>query len=686
MRNVALTGMLLISAAAHAVSDHQFVVTNADIISWTLQSVSSPLVFGGATPALNNPAINLVVGARYQVTNVPGAEHPFQIIGKAVSAGSDVVLLSSGALPGSFESNPGVGWTDNLATSNTIVEFTATEALVAAMRTGGNVPGYRCGLHPTTMRGNFTIVGERIANPVAAQIPVGDITVELDTAAEGLVSPLGVAFPDDGSNRMFVHDQIGLVWVVQGGTRLATPFLDVAARLVTLQVEYDERGLLGFAVHPDFANHPQVYTYTTEPVGGPADFTVPISGSFNHQNVIAEWTVDSSNPNLIDPASRVELVRIDHPAGNHNGGTLHFGPDGYLYFSVGDGGQSDDQGDGHAASGNAQDKGRILGKILRIDADGGGTPSANGRYGIPNDNPFLAEVGAVREIYAYGFRNPYQFSFDSLTGGLYVGDAGQNAIEEVDLVTLGGNYGWRIKEGSFFFNPNGDLSGFVTDQAVVFPVPPDLIDPIAEYDHDDGTVVVGGCVYRGAAIAALQGRYVFGEFGTSFSTPSGRLLYLDAANQIKELIIGLAPRPLGVWIKGFARDLDGNVYVCGSEQLGPSGTTGTVLKLRSVAGIPPFHSADQTQDNQINLTELLRVIQFFNTLGYHCVTPPATSEDGYLPGPGTNQTCAPHDSDYNPQNWQMNLSELLRLIQFFNIGGYLACLGQGTEDGYCPGL
>jgi len=596
MRNAIAAGIILIAgAASQAASDFQFTVVNSDITSWTLESDSSPLIYSGTTPALDNPAITLIVGARYQVTDVPAfAMHPFQIIANGGSPASDVVLLSAGSTAGTLESDPDVAWTDDLAGANEKVEFTVTQALVAAMRNGGNLPGYRCGIHTTTMRGDVTIIGEKIANPVASRIPMGNITIELETVADGLVSPLGAAFPDDGSGRMFVYDQPGFVWVYAGGARLPVPFLDVSSRLVPLTAGYDERGLLGVAIHPDFAHHPKVYTHTSEPVGGAADFTVPMTGSFDHQDVIAEWTVSPGNPNVVNAASRRELLRNDHPESNHNGGAMRFGPDGYLYFTIGDGGAGDDQGAGHAAGGNAQNTISVLGKIMRIDVDGGGTPSANGQYGIPSTNPFVGNPGAVHEIYAYGLRNPYQFSFDKLTGDLYVGDTGQDNIEEIDRITAGGNYGWRVKEGSFFFNPNGNAVGFVTVQPVVFPVPPDLIDPIAEYDHDDGEAIVGGAVYRGSGVTALQGRYVFGDLGTDFAAPSGRLFYLDGSNQIKEFVIGTSVRPFQLWLKGFAQDPDGNVYVCGSEQIGPSGTTGKIQKIVAVGGPKAAFSATPT--------------------------------------------------------------------------------------------
>jgi glucose/arabinose dehydrogenase len=356
----------------------------------------------------------------------------------------------------------------------------------------------------------------------------------------------------------------------------------VSGRLVPLglfpPLNYDERGLLGFAMHPNFAANPKVYTYTAEPVAGPADFTTsqPVAG-FDHQNVLAEWTVDSLNPDIVNPASRRELLRVDHPQFNHDGGTLRFGPDGKLCFSIGDGGGGDDQGEGHDPAGNSRNSGKIYGKVLRIDPDG--SNSANGKYGIPADNPF-ASGGGLPEAWATGFRNPFSFHFDPATGLLYLGDAGQNRVEELDIVVRGGDYGWRAKEGGLFFDPAGPGGN---DGAVVTipvePLPKGITDPFLHYDHSEGIVTIAGPVYHGSSLPALQNRLVLGDFSRGFVIPSGRLFYVDAANTIRELQIGAGNIPLGAYVKGFGQDAAGDVYVCVSRTLGPFGTTGQLLKL-----------------------------------------------------------------------------------------------------------
>lgn len=444
----------------------------------------------------------------------------------------------------------------------------------------------------------------RIVDPIPVEIPKGAAKIELQPIATGLTAPIGMAVPDDGSDRMFVYDQVGLVYVIQNGKLLPTPLLDVRDRVVPLKPRYDERGLIGLALHTNFAQHPLVYTYTSESNGPAADFPIamPTGSTNDHQQVIAEWRIDSTNSNLVDLTTRREILRLDKPQFNHNGGTMRFGPDGFLYFGVGDGGGADDQGPGHSPGGNGQDTTKILGKINRIDVDG--RSSANGQYAVPTNNPFVGQAGYLPEIYAYGFRNPYSFSFDSQTGDLYLGDVGQNDVEEIDKVVKGGNFGWSVKEGGFYFDPNGTNNGFVTS-VPVRNVPPGLIDPIAQYDHDEGSAIIGGYVYRGTAVPVLSGKYVTGDLAY---TNLGRLFYLEGTN-LTEFIIGTNDRPLGMYLKGFGQDAAGELYVLGSTNIGPSGTAGQVLKIvpllqgafvqRNLVSDQPGQ-ADQVDTNLVN--------------------------------------------------------------------------------------
>ena len=382
------------------------------------------------------------------------------------------------------------------------------------------------------------------------------------------------------TRRLFVVDQNGPLWAVNTTTGAKTLFADFRSLLVPLGIggpgTYDERGFLGLAFHPDYAVNGRLYTYTSEPARPNPDFTtLPGDVAPDHENVVREWRV----PNPTDPTSVVDmsssriLLRSYHPQFNHNAGALNFGPDNLLYIAIGDGGSADDQGPGHAPTGNGQRTDRVLGKILRINPLG--RNARNRQYGIPADNPFVDRAGFLPEIYAYGFRNPFRFSFDAATGALIVGDVGQNDIEEVDIVEKGGNYGWRVKEGTFLFEPNGDRPGFVFQQSPGQPAR--MQDPIAEYDHDEGIAVTGGFVYRGTAIPALRGRYVFGDFARTF-TSSGRLFYLTADNQIAELRLQ-DREELGMKLDGFGQDAQGELYVLGNTTATPFGATGVVLRM-----------------------------------------------------------------------------------------------------------
>jgi glucose/arabinose dehydrogenase/plastocyanin len=516
------------------------------------------MVEGTVTPptvSITTPTNNAAFASPGEIVIEASASSASSAISKVDFFDNGVLLGQDAIAPYSFTTNFAAGSHSLTATATDASGATATSTAVSITVGGG---------------------GTKITDPIPTKIAKGEVTIELQTILDGLVSPLGLAVPDDNSGRLFVYDQVGLIYVVTNSAKMETPLLDVRSRLVSLNQQYDERGLLGVATHPHFAQKPFVYTYTSEPNGPMADFMVMYEDAKtnNHQSVIAEWRLDPANPNRLDPASRRELMRIDKPQSNHNGGTMRFGPDGFLYFTVGDGGAADDQGDGHVPGGNAQDKTRILGKVVRIDVDT--RNSANGQYGIPSDNPFINEAGAVREIYAYGVRNPYSFTFDRQTGDLLLGDVGQNDVEEADKITKGGNFGWPIKEGTFYFDPNGTNAGFVTT-APIRDVPSDLIEPFAQFDHDEGKAIIGGYAYRGAQLSQLAGKYVFGDWG-KFDAAAGRLFYIDGG-AIKEFKIGADDRSLGLWLKGFGEDATGELYVFASPDLGPSGTSGKMLKI-----------------------------------------------------------------------------------------------------------
>jgi glucose/arabinose dehydrogenase len=415
------------------------------------------------------------------------------------------------------------------------------------------------------------------AGPIAEPIAKGTVRIQLEPFASGLTAPNLLIGAPDTTGRRFILDQDGQVVISQNGSILPTPFLDVSSSLVALSASYDERGLLGMAFDPGFADptspgYRRIFTYTSEPVSGTADLSSPSITAINHQSVVSSWRVDPANSNRIDPATRQIVLRIDQPQSNHNGGMLAFGPDNLLYIGLGDGGgQNDSNANGHTAGlGNGQDNNVALGKILRIDVNG--TNSVNGKYGIPSSNPF-ATSGGLKEIFASGFRNPYRFSFDG--SRLLVGDVGQNNIEEVDEVTVGGNYGWRYKEGTFKFDvATGGVSTDLTG------LPAGLIDPLIQYDHDEGISVIGGYIYRGTLMPELVGKYVFGDFGLSFGSPTGRLFYADLDTKvIREFLLGATDQPLGLFVKGMGEDENGELYVIGGTNLGPSGTSGVILKI-----------------------------------------------------------------------------------------------------------
>jgi len=297
------------------------------------------------------------------------------------------------------------------------------------------------------------VAGELI-DPIPQTVQKGGLHVSPSTIVTGLTSPnWGTTPPVLFPFRVFVSDQVGKLWNISLITGSRTLFLDVTGRLVTLGIggpgTVDERGLPGFAFHPDSRQNGLLYTYTSEPFTAPADFPAEAL-TIDRQSVITEWHLPNvTDPTaVVDPASARVLMRIDQPQYSHLGGGLSFGPDGMLYISLGDGGSQDDHGDGHGEGGNGSDPGNVLGSFLRINPTG--NDSANGQFGIPGDNPFGLFLGIAHETYAYGFRNPYRFSFEPVSGLLLAGDVGENDIAEIDMVLPGRYYGWNQKEGLFF--------------------------------------------------------------------------------------------------------------------------------------------------------------------------------------------------------------------------------------------
>jgi len=323
--------------------------------------------------------------------------------------------------------------------------------------------------------------------------------------------------PDDGSGRFFATEQRGVIRTISGDGR-AEAFLDIQSRVRT---DHTEEGLLGLAFDPDFRANGHLYLYYS--ASGPT------------RNVLSRYSLRSGDPSRGDPASEEVILELSKPFGNHNGGQLMFGPDGYLYLGPGDGGGGGDP------FRNSQSLRSMLGKIHRIDVRG-----IPGGYRIPPDNPCVDVPGARGEIWAYGLRNPWRFSFDRATGRLWAGDVGQNAWEEIDVIEKGKNYGWNLMEGTHCFSPPSGCNSTGLEM------------PVAEYGRDDGCSVTGGYVYRGKAIPALAGAYLYADFC------SGRVwaLWHDGAAITRQQQL----LDTGLQITSFAEDLAGEVYLLSWNQ------------------------------------------------------------------------------------------------------------------------
>jgi len=312
--------------------------------------------------------------------------------------------------------------------------------------------------------------------------PPTPATFDLIPVATGFSNPLDLQQPQDNSGRLFVVEQGGHIQIIQNdGTRAASPFLDVSTR--TGFTSGGETGLLGLAFHPLYSQNRRFFV----------NYTRTISGQL--QSVIAEFTASSSDPNFTDANTENILFTVNQPFNNHKGGGLAFARDGFLYIGLGDGGSGGDP------QCNAQNINVLLGKMLRIDVDAPHSPGLN--YAIPATNPFVGQ-NARGEIWLYGLRNPFRFSFDTANGNLWIGDVGQNSFEEVDMLTPqqgGANMGWNLREGTHPFSTACMQSGNT------------LTDPVFDYDRSQGDeTVIGGHVYHGTKMPALSGTYVFGDF------------------------------------------------------------------------------------------------------------------------------------------------------------------------------
>ncbi len=352
--------------------------------------------------------------------------------------------------------------------------------------------------------------------------------IELVQVASGLSTPVAVTNAGDGSNRLFIVEKLGRIRIVENGTLLPTPFLDIDS---IVNSSGSEQGLLGLAFHPGYAGNGFFYVYYTDASGG---------------TVVSRFSVSAGNPNLADPGSELEILTVAQPFSNHNGGQIKFGPDGHLYIGLGDGGSGGDPGD------RAQNLQELLGKLLRIDVD---NPAPPNEYGIPAGNPFVGVAGAREEIWAYGLRNPWRFSFDRVTGDLFIGDVGQNLYEEIDFQPAsspgGENWGWRCYEASHEYNTTG--CGPIGDYEM----------PILEYSHTSGRCsATGGYLYRGLTAPGLRGAYLFGDY-CSGDVWAG--VYDATAGTWSAIDLDFATTPFS--LRSFGEDEQGNVYLASGSSV-----------------------------------------------------------------------------------------------------------------------
>ena len=381
-----------------------------------------------------------------------------------------------------------------------------------------------------------------VASVFASWLPVRAANgLELVKVVDGLVTPVYVTDAGDGSGRLFVVEKGGTVRIVKNGQLVATPFLDIRDRVA----DDGEAGLLSIAFPPNYAAAGYFFVYYNHKQDLAAPEAVDQGHNAGHDTVVARFRV-TGNPDLADVGSEERILVRNQPYVNHNGGLVQFGPDGNLYIGLGDG------GDGGDPQNQAQNKGTILGKILRVSV------GATGTYTVPNDNPFRNTAGAKPEIWQYGLRNPWRYSFDRANGDLLIGDVGQNKFEEIDYAAAGQgglNFGWRCREANSVYNESPPCTGTLTD-------------PVAAYGRGVGQSVTGGYVYRGQDYPTLRGLYFYADF------VSGRIWSLSPNGvrwnaPVEELDTGYN-------IASFGEDAAGELYVVDFG--------GAIYRLTSTAG------------------------------------------------------------------------------------------------------
>ena len=462
---------------AHAAGAVSIVVTNTDAKSGTL---TNGYTYAGPQ---SNPAPT--------VTAITPNSGP-------TNGGTSVTITGTGFLSGVTIKLGGTS-----ATSVALVNSTSITAVTPAHAAGA------VSLQVT----NTDAQSGTLTNGFTYAAPAG--TLALTTVVSGLSNPVGMERPP-GDNRFFIVEQRGTIRILENGALQSGNFLDIQS---LTNFDGQEQGLLGIAFHPNYSTNHKFYVNYTLDEG-------------DRETIIAEYQTMANDPNTADPNSERVLLVVNQPFTNHKGGQLVFGPDGFLYIGLGDGGSGGDP------MGNGQNLSTFLGKMLRINVD---PPFATGKeYGIPADNPF-AGGGGLPEIYAYGLRNPWRFSFEPVTNRLFVADVGQDNWEEVDILQKGGNFGWNVMEGTHCYPP-GTATCNMTGKIL----------PITEYPHTDGVAVIGGYVYKGSAIPSLANKYIFADL-------TGKIWSLTEA-------------PANTWTRGdllstnrtltsFARDAAGELYV-----------------------------------------------------------------------------------------------------------------------------
>jgi glucose/arabinose dehydrogenase len=583
-----------LAVGSHALTavatDNLGLSTTSTVVNVTVSVANVP-----PSVTLTNPADSSVFGNTDRVTIGASASDTDGTVTNVQLLNGTVVLRSFSAAPYTFNAT---GIAGNLALGTNTLTAVATDNLGASATSGP--------IH---------VILKRYLPPLTN----GNISLFLVPVATNMSAPDYAISPPGDTRRLFVVEQNGLLRIIQDGVLLPGAALDIQSRVAPPLVPTspnDERGFLGLAFHPGFNNpaspgYQTLYTYNSEliPPATSPTYPVPTAAANNYKNVVNEWKISISDTNVVDPASRREVISFGKTASNHNGGTITFGPDGYMHIALGDGGDANDVGASHIVpGGNAQNLSTPLGKFLRFDPlnpalnpTSSDPVSANGQYRIPTTNPFQG-VGQVKEIYAYGVRNPYRFCFDFVTGDLIHADVGQNNVEEIDRIILGGNYGWAVKEGTFLFNMTANLVGPNQPAGTIGTppgnnspgVPVGMIDPISgpmgvlQYDHDEGISITGGFVYRGRGMPELYGKYIFGDLAlkTQPARADGRLFWADLQlGTINALPLpqfgGSAVLPSGLTVHGFGQDGDGELYALATNT-SASGTGGVVYKLASV--------------------------------------------------------------------------------------------------------